>query len=90
MPIPPSAFDARITSGTIPWCSNEYHVPVRPQPVWISSTMSGMSSSDVTRRTPRTNSVGAGMTPPSACTISMIVAAGLVTPPLGSVRTDSK
>ena len=39
---PPSAFDATITSGSIPCCSKANQVPVRPQPDWTSSTISGI------------------------------------------------
>ena len=31
-----------IRSGTTPWCSIEYQVPVRPMPAWISSATKTM------------------------------------------------
>src|SRR5438046_1272242 len=61
MPMPPIALEAMITSGTIPCCSNANHVPVRPQPLCTSSTISGTSSSRVIRRTACMKSVGAGL-----------------------------
>ncbi len=82
-PSPLSAFDATITSGSMSYCSNANQVPVRPHPVCTSSTISGMPSSRVSRRTRCTNSCVAGITPPSPCTISMITAAGSSMPAVG-------
>jgi hypothetical protein len=64
-PSPERPFDAMITSGSIPYCSNAYQVPVRPQPVCTSSTISGMSSSRAAAAIRCTKSAGAGMDPPS-------------------------
>ena len=38
VPYPLMDLDRRITSGTIPAGSKEKDGPVRPQPIWMSST----------------------------------------------------
>ncbi len=86
-PIPLSALDATITSGSMSYCSKANHVPVRPHPVCTSSTISGMPSSLVSARTRRTKSPRAGTTPPSPWTSSRITAAGEAMPALPS-RSD--
>ncbi len=83
------ALERTITSGVTPLCSTAQKAPVRPTPVWTSSTMSGMERSAVSCRMRRSQSSGAGMTPPSPCTGSRIIPAGCGTPDLGSSRTDS-
>ncbi len=81
--------DRTITSGTTPLCSTAQKAPVRPTPVWTSSAMSGMSRSSVISRMRRSQLSGAGITPPSPCTGSTIIPAGVRTPLLGSSRRDS-
>ncbi len=89
-PMPDRALEAHTTSGSMPYCSNANQVPVRPQPLCTSSTMSGMPRRRVTSRIRWTNSTSAGMTPPSPCTSSMITAAGRVIPALTSVSAFSR
>ncbi|KYG53788.1 hypothetical protein AWI43_04335 [Streptomyces sp. WAC04657] len=80
------ALERTITSGTTPLCSTAQKAPVRPTPVWTSSTTRGMARSAVIRRIRRIQSSGAGITPPSPWTASTIIPAGVVTPLLGSSR----
>src|SRR6266550_3892339 len=62
-------------SGSTPECSMAKNLPVRPKPVWISSTMSTIPCFSVTARRPWRNSRGAGTKPPSPSTGSMMIAA---------------
>ncbi len=78
-----------MASGRIPLCSTAHIAPVRPTPVCTSSTISGMPRSAVIRRISRSQPSGAGTTPPSPCTASRIIAAGLTTPPAGSSSSRS-
>ena len=83
-PMPPIDFDRHTMSGTTPARSKLKKSPVRPQPAWMSSTMSGMSSSRVRSRSARSHGTDATFSPPSPCTVSTITAAGRSTPELGS------
>ncbi|MNJ69191.1 hypothetical protein D3C77_655140 [compost metagenome] len=77
-------------SGRMPAASKLKNVPVRPQPTWMSSTISSMSwrlhsfSSSFSQRSVAT------LTPPSPCTVSTMTAAGLSMPLLGSSSMRSR
>ena len=76
-------------SGSMSYCSKANQLPVRPQPVCTSSTISTASAAFVAVATRWTNSFSAGIVPPSPCTNSRMTAAGGRTPPLASVSADS-
>jgi hypothetical protein len=83
------ALERTITSGVMPLCSTAQKVPVRPTPVCTSSAISGIERAEVISRIRRIQSSRAGITPPSPCTGSRIIPAGLGTPDLVSSRMDS-
>ena len=60
---PPNPLATAITSGTIPACWCAHHFPVRPIPLWISSSMSRRLRSSQSRRRPRRVSSLIGTTP---------------------------
>ena len=62
---PPSPLATVMASGTIPACWNANHVPVRPIPVWISSTTRSAPCSVVSSRASRRYAVPASRTPAS-------------------------
>jgi len=71
----PRALAMVTTSGTTPSCWWANHDPVRPSPVWTSSTMNRICRSVQIRRTAAKYSAEAGFTPPSPCTGSSSTAA---------------
>lgn len=62
-------------SGRTPLYSEAKYLPVRPNPLCTSSTMSRIPCVSHTARRPSRNSVGAGTYPPSPRTGSMMMAA---------------
>ena len=85
----PSAIDlAQVKrSGFTPKFCQPHHMPVRPMPHWTSSQIIRRFFSSQSARTPAMNSGVAGVTPPSPCTASSMIATVL------SVRaalTDSR
>ena len=82
-------FDITNISGTIPARSNEKKVPVLAQPTWISSTIIKISYLSHNARTPCRYSLENTCTPPSACTVSIMIAAGFSTPEWSSVSNVS-
>src|SRR6266550_846080 len=76
MGIPPAIdFARQRMSGASPYCSIAKSVPVRPNPVWTSSTMRSAPRSAQTRAASCANSRVAGRTPPSPWTSSKMNAA---------------
>ncbi len=67
-------------SGTMPDSSKEKNAPVRPQPIWMSSTISSMSWRSHNSASARSHSGRATLMPPSPCTDSTMTAAGLFRP----------
>ena len=61
----PSALARATTSGTTPSCWKPNHSPVRPRPVWISSTIINAPVRSHRSRIAARYPGGAGMTPPS-------------------------
>ncbi len=73
-------FDRVTMSGVIPASSKEKKPPVRPQPIWMSSTISSMSWRWHRSWSARSHSARATLMPPSPWTVSTITAAGLFSP----------
>ena len=72
---PPRALAREIMSGTTPKCWKPNHLPVLPNPVCTSSTISSAPCSEHRSLAVRKYSRSAGMTPPSPCTGSSMTAA---------------
>ncbi len=85
-PMPDRDFESVTMSGLIPARSKEKNGPVRPQPIWMSSTMNSSSCSRQTASSPRSHSSLATLMPPSPWTVSTITAAGRSRPEPGSSR----
>ncbi|CAM5266726.1 hypothetical protein SANTM175S_03199 [Streptomyces antimycoticus] len=64
----------------MPDSSKEKKAPVRPQPIWMSSTISSMSWRSHSSARARSHSGRATLIPPSPCTVSTITAAGWLRP----------
>src|SRR5690606_15164409 len=88
-PKPLRDLDRVMMSGLMPISSKLKKVPVRPQPAWMSSTMSSMSCLRQSFSSLRIQSADAAFRPPSPWTTSTITAAGLSTPLLGSLSSLS-
>ncbi|CSC47198.1 Uncharacterised protein [Vibrio cholerae] len=86
---PPIAFDKQSTSGIMPDSSNAKLWPVLPTPHWISSKINRMPCSSQMRRSSRNQNAGAGITPPSPCTGSTMIAAGFMIPASSSFSRRS-
>ncbi len=81
--------DSVTMSGTMPASSKEKKPPVRPHPIWMSSTISSMSWRWHRSWSARSHSARATLMPPSPCTVSTITAAGLLRPEPWSSRSRS-
>ncbi|SKU11033.1 Uncharacterised protein [Mycobacteroides abscessus subsp. abscessus] len=88
-PYPLMDFDNVTISGLIPASSNEKNEPVRPQPIWTSSTIRMISRLRHRSASACSHSARATFTPPSPCTVSTMTAAGLLRPPPSSSTTFS-
>ena len=86
MPLP-IALASVTTSGCTPASSKPNHRPVRPKPVWISSTISSAPTSSQSSRMPCRYSAVAGWTPPSPWIGSISTAA---TDPSTAARIASR
>ena len=79
-PLPEIDLDRQIRSGWIPAGSNEKNVPVRPQPAWMSSTMSNTSWRLQHSESRCSQEKWAVWSPPSPWTVSTMTAATEVDP----------
>ena len=77
---PPIDFESENISGLIPALSNEKNVPVLAQPTCTSSTTIRISFLSQNSRSALRYSTENTFTPPSACTVSIKIAAGFSTP----------
>lgn len=73
----------------MPLRSKLKNVPVRPQPAWMSSTMSRAPTSRAMRATARIQAFEALARPPSPCTVSSRIAAGASMPEAGSASMSA-
>ena len=88
-PYPLMDFETVTMSGVMPASSKEKNAPVRPQPIWMSSTIRSMSQRSQTSASLRSHSARATLMPPSPCTVSTITAAGVFRPEPESSRRRS-
>ncbi len=88
-PKPDSDLDRVMMSGLMPISSKLKKLPVRPQPAWMSSTISSISCLRQSFSSLRTHSAEAAFRPPSPWTTSTMTAAGLSMPLEGSASSLS-
>src|SRR3546814_691664 len=89
-PMPESDLAWVTMSGVKPMVSKLKKGPVRPQPAWMSSTISNAPCAFASPAMRRSHAGDATLSPPSPCTVSTRLAAGASTPLHGSARRLSR